>query len=295
MPGRLQNKVAIITGAGSGIGLESALLFASEGAHVVLADVNVPAAEKAASLIEKEYGQQLGIQAHARKTDVSKEAEVKALVDFALEKFGRLDVMFNNAGIMHPDDDTALNTEEKIWDLTMNINVKGVWYGSKYAILAMRANKPDVDKGLQTGGSIINVASFVAIMGAGTPQLAYTASKGAVLAMTRELAMTHAREGIRANALCPGPLKTPLLMDFLNTPEKRDRRLVHLPMGRFGEAIEQARAALFLASDDSSYITGTDFLVDGGLSACYTTPLGEQVVPPPVGLASGITSKYGAT
>jgi len=156
----------------------------------------------------------------------------------------------------------------------------------------MRANKPDAEKGLQTGGSIINVASFVAIMGAGTPQLAYTASKGAVLAMTRELAMTHAREGIRANSLCPGPLKTPLLMDYLNTPEKRDRRLVHLPMGRFGEAIEQAKAALFLASDESSYITGTDFKVDGGLTSCYTTPLGEQVVPPPVGLGTALLARH---
>jgi len=238
-------------------------------------------------LIAIEYGQL--VQTFAVKADVSNEEEVKGLVDVALEKFGRLDVMFNNAGIMHPADDTALNTEERIWDLTMNINVKGVWYGSKYAILAMRANKPDPAKGLQTGGSIINVASFVAIVGAGTPQLAYTASKGAVLAMTRELAMTHAREGIRANALCPGPLKTPLLMNYLDTPEKRDRRLVHLPMGRFGEAIEQARAALFLASDDSSYITGTDFKVDGGLSACYTTPLGEQVVPAPVSLAATLS------
>ncbi|KAF8341642.1 uncharacterized protein EI90DRAFT_2989416 [Cantharellus anzutake] len=292
MPGRLQHKVAIITGAGSGIGLESSLLFASEGANLVLADINIVAVEKVASIIEKEYGGQLGVKAIAIKTDVSAEAEVKATVDLAIEKFGRLDVMFNNAGIMHPADDTALNTEDRIWDLTMNINVKGVWYGSKYAILAMRNNKFDPERGLQTGGSIINVASFVAIVGAGTPQLAYTASKGAVLAMTRELAMTHAREGIRANALCPGSLKTPLLMDYLNTPEKRERRLVHLPLGRFGEAIEQARAALFLASDDSSYVTGTDFLVDGGLSNCYTTPLGEQVIPPPVGLGESLLKKY---
>lgn len=192
--------------------------------------------------------------------------------------------MFNNAGIMHSEDDNALNTEERIWDLTMNINLKGVWWGCKYAIQAMRNNATDASKGLHVGGSIINTASFVAIVGAATPQLAYTASKGAVLAMSRELAMVHAREGIRVNALCPGPLKTPLLMDFLNTDEKKQRRLVHLPMGRFGEAVELAQAALFLASDESSYITGTDFAVDGGLSSAYVTALGEPALPPPSSL-----------
>ncbi|ORX52791.1 D123-domain-containing protein [Hesseltinella vesiculosa] len=182
--------------------------------------------------------------------------------------------MFNNAGIMHPQDDNALNTEERIWDLTMDINVKGVWYGCKHAIIAMRKSG---------GGSIINTASFVAIMGAATPQLAYTASKGAVLAMTRELAMVHARENIRFNSLCPGPIRTPLLMDFLNTPEKKNRRLVHVPQGRFGEAIEQAKGALFLASDDSSYVTGTDFRVDGGLCAAYVVNITfkSTVVPLP--------------
>jgi len=185
---------------------------------------------------------------------------------------------------MHPADDDAINTDEKIWDLTMNINLKGVWWGCKYAILAMRQNKRDDQLGLHEGGSIINTASFVAIRGAATPQLAYTASKGAVLAMSRELAMVHAKEGIRVNALCPGPLKTPMLMDFLDTPEKRERRLVHLPMGRFGEAVELAKAALFLASDDSSYVTGSDFIVDGGLSAAYVTALGEPKLPPPTGL-----------
>lgn len=209
---------------------------------------------------------------------------VKNMVDEAVKAFGRLDIMFNNAGIMHPEDDHALNTEERIWDLTMNINVKGVWWGCKYAILAMRNNPTDQSKGLHTGGSIINTASFVALLGAATPQLAYTASKGAVLAMTRELAMVHAREGIRINSICPGPLKTPLLMDFLNTQEKKDRRMIHLPMGRFGEAVEVARGALFLASDESSYVTGTDFKVDGGLSSCYVTPLGEQILPAPSSL-----------
>ncbi|KAI0771955.1 short-chain dehydrogenase [Trametes elegans] len=314
MAGRLQHKAALITGAGSGIGLESALLFAQEGANVLLVDINIAAAEKALALVQQRSP---NVKAAAIKADVGKEADVKAAVDKAVELFGRLDVMFNNAGvhrvafhhagldggaafsrtraqicadppcepwIMHPEDDNALNTEERIWDLTMSINVKGVWWGCKYAILAMRNNPTDAARGLHTGGSIINTASFVAIMGAATPQLAYTASKGAVLAMTRELAMVHAREGIRLNSICPGPLKTPLLMDFLNTQEKRDRRLVHLPMGRFGEAVEVAKGALFLASDDSSYMTGTDFKVDGGLTSCYVTPLGEQVLPPPSSL-----------
>ncbi|KAG6832877.1 hypothetical protein H0H92_004761, partial [Tricholoma furcatifolium] len=273
--------VALVTGAGSGIGLESSILFAQEGANVLLVDNRVEAAEAGAELINKRYP---NIKAIAIKADVSKEQEVKNAVDTAVEKFGRLDVMFNNAGIMHPEDDNALNTEERIWDLTMQINLKGVWWGCKYAILAMRNNPTDESKGLHTGGSIINTASFVALMGAATPQLAYTASKGAVLAMTRELAIVHAREGIRLNSLCPGPLKTPLLMDFLNTEEKRERRLVHLPMGRFGEAVELAKAALFLASDDSSYMTGTEFKVDGGLSSAYVTPIGQPVLPPPQSL-----------
>ncbi|KLO15735.1 short-chain dehydrogenase [Schizopora paradoxa] len=282
MPGRLQNKVALITGAGSGIGLESSILFASEGANVVLVDINLAAAENVVKIIAEKSP---NVKAVATKADVGKEDDIKAAVDLAVEKFGRLDVMFNNAGIMHPADDNALNTEERIWDLTMQINLKGVWWGCKYAILAMRKNPTDEAKGLHVGGSIINTASFVAIMGAATPQLACTASKGAVLAMTRELAMVHAREGIRLNSLCPGPLKTPLLMDFLNTTEKRERRLVHLPMGRFGEAVELAKAALFLASDESSYMTGTDFKVDGGLSSCYVTPLGEPALPPPQSLS----------
>ncbi|KAL1681356.1 hypothetical protein EV122DRAFT_261163 [Schizophyllum commune] len=285
MPGRLEHKVAIVTGAASGIGLESAVLFATEGAAVVLADVNLDAAQKGADLITQKIP---GARAIAVKTDVSKEADIKAVVDRAVKEWGRLDVMFNNAGIMHPEDDNALNTEERIWDLTMDINLKGVWWGCKYAILAMRQNPTDAAKGLTVGGSIINTASFVALMGAATPQLAYTASKGAVLAMSRELAMVHAREGIRVNSICPGPLKTPLLMNFLNTAEKRDRRLVHLPMGRFGEAIEVAKGALFLASSDSSYVTGQDFKVEGGLTAAYVTPLGEPALEPPASLANSI-------
>ncbi|EKM59474.1 uncharacterized protein PHACADRAFT_191837 [Phanerochaete carnosa HHB-10118-sp] len=279
MPARLQHKSALITGAGSGIGFESSLLFAQEGANVLLVDVKLDAVERAAKLVQERNP---NIKAVAFKADVSIEADIKAAVDKAVELFGRLD--FNNAGIMHPEDDNALNTEERIWDLTMAINLKGVWWGCKYAILAMRNNPTDPTKSLHVGGSIINTASFVAIMGAATPQLAYTASKGAVLAMTRELAMVHAREGIRLNSICPGPLKTPLLMDFLDTEEKRQRRLVHLPMGRFGEAVEIAKGALFLASDDSSYVTGIDFKVDGGLTSCYVTPLGEQRLPPPSSL-----------
>jgi NAD(P)-dependent dehydrogenase (short-subunit alcohol dehydrogenase family) len=185
------------------------------------------------------------------------------MVAEAERRFGRLNVVFNNAGIMHGKDDDAVATDEAVWDLTLDINAKGVFLGCKYAIPALRR---------AGGGSVINTASFVARMGAATPQIAYTASKGAVLAMTRELAVIHARENIRVNALSPGPLRTELLMSFLDTEKKRQRRLVHVPMGRFGEAEEIAKAALFLASDESSYVTGTEFLVDGGLTAAYVTP-----------------------
>jgi NAD(P)-dependent dehydrogenase (short-subunit alcohol dehydrogenase family) len=195
--------------------------------------------------------------------DVSKAADAAGMVRAAEESFGKLDVLFNNAGIMHSDDDNAITTEEKVWDLTMNINLKGVFLGCKYGIPALRQSG---------GGSIINVASFVALLGAATPQLAYTASKGGVLAMTRELAVIHARENIRVNAICPGPLRTELLMKFLNTEAKKQRRLVHIPMGRFGEAIEIAKSALFLASDESSFTTGATFTVDGGITAAYVTP-----------------------
>jgi NAD(P)-dependent dehydrogenase (short-subunit alcohol dehydrogenase family) len=195
--------------------------------------------------------------------DVSRADDCERMVSAAEKKFGRLDILFNNAGIMHHSDDNAVTTEESIWDLTMNINARGVFLGCKYGIPALRR---------AGGGSIINTASFVALMGAATPQVAYTASKGAVLAMTRELAVIHARENIRVNSLCPGPLRTELLMSYLNTDEKKQRRLVHIPMGRFGEATEIAQAALFLASDESSFITGTDFVVDGGITAAYVTP-----------------------
>lgn len=255
---RLKGKVALITGAGSGIGRESALLFAGEGAAVVAADVDDRGGEETVAMIRERGGRAAYVQA-----DVSKAAHCERMVAFAEEEFGRLDVLFNNAGIMHGQDDDAVSTDEAIWDLTMNINAKGVFLGCKYGVPALRR---------AGGGSIINTASFVALLGAATPQVAYTASKGAVLALTRELAVVHARENIRANALCPGPLRTELLMKVLDTEQKKQRRLVHIPVGRFGEAKEIAQAALFLASDESSYVTGTDFLVDGGITAAYVTP-----------------------
>lgn len=285
MPGpRLAHKSCVITGAGSGIGLETSLLFASEGALLVLADINLEAAQRTAKLISDKYAGE--VKVFAVKCDVSHESEVEACVQKAVDEFGRLDVIFNNAGIMHPKDDDAILTDEKVWDLTQAINVKGVWFGCKYAIQAMRKNPTDASKGLRVGGSVINTASFVGKMGAATPQLAYTSSKGAVLAMTREMAMIHAREGIRFNSLCPGPLKTPLLMQFLDTPEKLQRRMAHLPMGRFGEAVEQARAVLFLASDESSYVTGHDMLVDGGLTSAYVTAEGPVLLAPPQNLSA---------
>ena len=188
--------------------------------------------------------------------------DIRAVVDLALAQYGRLDVMFNNAGIegeQAPTGEAAMDN----WERVININLKGVFLGCKYGIPALRR---------AGGGSIINTASFVALLGAATPQLAYTASKGGVLSMTRELAAIHARENIRVNALCPGPLHTELLMKYLDTEAKKQRRLVHIPMGRFGEAEEIAKAALYLASDESSYVTGTEFLVDGGITAAYVTP-----------------------
>lgn len=255
---RLENKVALITGAGSGIGLEAARLFAGEGASIVAVDVNDAAGKEAVKQIKAEGGK--GIYVHA---DVSKGDDCRKMVEAAERNFGKLDVLFNNAGIMLGPDDDAVKTDEAVWEETMAVNLKGVFLGCKHGIPALRR---------AGGGSIINTASFVAFLGAATPQLAYTASKGGVLAMTRELAVIHAREKIRVNALCPGPLRTELLMKFLDTEEKKRRRLVHIPMGRFGEAKEIARAALFLASDDASYVTGTALTVDGGITAAYVTP-----------------------
>src|SRR3984885_4667308 len=255
---KLKDKVALITGAAGGIGRESALLFSREGAAVVAVDVNEAGGRETVSLIEKQQG-----RATFARADVSKAADCEAMVAAAEKAFGRLDVLFNNAGVMLDGDDDAVGTSEAIWEKTLAINLKGVFLGCKFGIPALRR---------AGGGSIINTASFVAIMGAATPQVAYTASKGGVLALSRELAVIYAREKIRVNALCPGPLRTDLLMNFLNPPEKKQRRLVHIPMGRFGEASEMAKAALFLASDDSSFLTGADFVVDGGITAAYVTP-----------------------
>ncbi len=255
---RLKDKVAIITGAAQGIGRETAILFAAEGAKVVAVDVADDAGEAIVSEL-RSSGRE-AIYVHA---DVSQTADCEQMIAAAEKEFGQLNVLFNNAGIMHHDDDDAVSTPEDIWELTMRVNLKGVFLGCKYGIPALRR---------AGGGSIINTASFVALLGAATPQIAYTASKGGVLAMTRELAVVHARESIRVNALCPGPLRTELLMKFLNTEAKRQRRLVHIPMGRFGEAKEMAQAALYLASDESSYLTGADFVVDGGITSAYVTP-----------------------
>ncbi len=255
---RLEGKVALITGAASGMGKVAAQLFASEGARVVVSDVSDEAGEATVGEIGDAGGEAAYVHA-----DVSRGADAERMVAFAVDRFGQLDVLYNNAGIFHPQDDSVVNTPEDVWDRTIDINLKGVFLGCRYGIPAMLANG---------GGSIINVASFVALMGAAAPQIAYTASKGGVLAMTREIAVEFARKGIRANALCPGPIETPLLADLLADPERRNRRLVHIPIGRFGKAEEIARAALFLASDDSSLMTGAALVVDGGITAAYITP-----------------------
>ena len=254
---RLDGKVALITGAASGIGRATALRFAEEGARVVAVDIS-DANDETVGLVREGGG-----EATAVRADVSSDADMARAVEAAEVTYGRLDIAFNNAGIMLADDADAVATTEETIDRTLAVNLKGVLYGCKHQIPAMRR---------AGGGSIINTASFVASVGAATPQIAYTASKGAVLALTRELAVTHARENIRVNALSPGPLRTEMLMSYLDTEEKRQRRLVHVPMGRFGEATEMAAAALFLASDDSSYMTGANLQIDGGLTAAYVTP-----------------------
>ena len=255
---RLQGKVALITGGASGMGRVASMLFAAEGAQVVLTDLNDELGQATASEITDSGGQALYFHA-----DVSRETNAKAMVQAAVQQFGGLHILYNNAGVMLPADGSVHTTEESVWDTTLAVNVKGVAFGCKYGVPAMLASG---------GGSIINVASFVAWLGAATSQTAYTASKGAVLAMTREIAVEYARKGIRCNALCPGPIETPLLMQLLSDEEKKQRRFIHIPMGRLGQAEELAKAALFLASDDSSYMTGTSLIVDGGITAAYVTP-----------------------
>jgi NAD(P)-dependent dehydrogenase (short-subunit alcohol dehydrogenase family) len=254
---RLEGKVALITGGASGMGKVASQLFASEGAKVVLTDVSDDAGETTAAEIVAAGGQAAYVHA-----DVSMESDAQAMVDATVRRFGGLDVLYNNAGIMPAEDGSVHLTTESVWDVVLAVNVKGVAFGCKYGIPAM------LDSG---GGSIINVASFVAWMGAATSQTAYTTSKGAVLAMTREIAVEYARKGIRCNALCPGPIETPLLMQLLSDDEKRQRRFVHIPMGRLGQAEELAKA-LFLATEDSSFMTGASLIVDGGITAAYVTP-----------------------
>ncbi|KAJ4256854.1 hypothetical protein NW762_008950 [Fusarium torreyae] len=272
MVGRLSGKNAIITGAAGGVGLESTILFLQQGASVLMTDVNDTALQKALAKVKSIVTNHEG-KIETKVVDVSKEEHIEAAVAH-VDSWGGVDVMFNNAGIMHPKDGDSEECPDNIWDLTMNINVKGVWYGSKHAVRSLRKHG-------KTKGSIINTASMVAIVGSATPQVAYTASKGAVLAYTREMAIVHAREGFRFNSLCPAPLNTPMLQEFLGDDKpKRFRREVHFPSGRFGEAIEQAQAALFLASDESSFVNAHDFVVDGGLTKAYVTPEGPAPQPP---------------
>ena len=256
--GRLDDKVALITGAASGIGQVAAEVFAAEGARVVIADVTDDDAGVAVAAIRSAGGEAVFVHA-----DVSDSAQAEAMVRAAVETYGELHILYNNAGILPLDDAGTLATPEATWERVMAVNLKGVWLGCKHGIPAL------LDSG---GGVIVNVASLVALMGSAVPQIAYTASKGGVLAMTRELAVEYARQGIRANTLCPGPIETPLMAQLMSDPAWAARRLVHIPMGRPGQAQEIARAALFLASDDSSFMTGASLVVDGGITAAYVTP-----------------------
>jgi NAD(P)-dependent dehydrogenase (short-subunit alcohol dehydrogenase family) len=247
--------VVVITGAGGGMGRDAALLFSEEGARVCVADVDATAAEQTASAA----GDAIPVQ-----VDVADQASVEAMYATTAERFGGIDVLYNNAGISPADDASILETEPEAWDRVQDVNTKGVYLCCKYGIPYL------LERG---GGSVINVASFVALLGAATSQISYTASKGAVLALSRELAVQFARQGIRVNALCPGPVETPLLLRiFGDDPAAYERRRVHLPMGRLAKPREIVNAALFLASDESSYVNGATFVVDGGLTAAYVTP-----------------------
>src|ERR671931_2840353 len=257
--GRLDGKIALITGGASGMGMVASRLFADEGAKVVLTDVADEAGEIVAEEIRSSGGDATYVHA-----DVSDEDHARAMVETAVGTYGGLTVLYNNAGVMLGDDGSVHSTDAAIWDTTLAINVKGVAHGCKYGVPAM------IESG---GGSIINVASFVAWMGAATSQIAYTASKGAVLSMTREIAVEYARKGVRCNALCPGPIDTPLLAELLSDdPAALERRRIHWPTGRLAKPREVVNGALFLASDESSYVNGATFLVDGGLTAAYVTP-----------------------
>jgi len=255
---RLDGKVALITGAGNGMGQVASVLFAREGARIVVADFSEAGGAETVAAVEA-----VGGEAAFVKVDVANPDQVSAMIDFAMARFGALNVLYNNAGIFPADDGGVTETPEPTWDRVMEVNLKGVWLGCKYGIPAMLASG---------GGSIVNVASFVALMGAATAQIAYTASKGGVLAMTREIAVEYGRQNIRANSLCPGPVSTPMLEELMSDPARKARRLVHIPMGRLGQAEELAKAALFLASDDSSFMTGAQLVVDGGITAAYVTP-----------------------
>jgi NAD(P)-dependent dehydrogenase (short-subunit alcohol dehydrogenase family) len=255
--GRLDGKVCVITGAGGGMGREAAQLFTQEGAKVCAADVDAKAAEETVA------GCAEGT-AFAQLVDVADEASVAAMMAATKERFDGIDVLYNNAGISPADDASVLETSTEAWDRVQAVNTKGVFLCCKHGIPHL------LDRG---GGSVINVASFVAIVGAATSQISYTASKGAVLSMTRELAVQFARQGVRVNALCPGPVETPLLLRiFGDDPAALERRRNHWPTGRLAKAREVVNGALFLASDESSYVTGATFLVDGGLTAAYVTP-----------------------
>ena len=260
---RLSGKVALITGAASGLGRVGAELFAAEGARVVIADVG-DASETMRAIAGA------GGTAASVECDVSNDASVRDAVAFAVSTFGELHVLYNNAGVMLSADDDPVTTPDDVIEKTLDINVKGVLYACRHAIPHMIESA----KKCGESSSIVNVASFVAHLGAATPQVAYTTSKGAVLAMTREVAAIYARRGVRANALCPGPVMTPLLAKFLSDDAKRERRLVHIPMGRFGEPREIVNGALFLASNESSWMTGQSLVIDGGITSAYVTPEG---------------------